>query len=85
MDWERLGIFFNAWASALDGKHAVYIEERRGEWFLYFSVARSKGLMLAEKSIQETVTATELCAYPDPREAARTLAAKMAAAFDAPR
>ena len=44
----------------MESTYGVYVEERRGEWYLYFSVSRSMGLMLADKSVQERMTGTEL-------------------------
>lgn len=84
MDWHRLGLFFSAWSSAIDGKHSLYIEERRGQWFLYFAVARSKGLMLAEAHAQECLTADDLAAFPNVEQSAQSLAQKMLAAFHEP-
>jgi hypothetical protein len=82
MDWQRLGEVFDAWALAIDGKHAVYVEERAGEWFIYFSVSRSKGLMLAQKAVQERLTGAELENGGDAKEFGRKLAEKMRTAFD---
>jgi hypothetical protein len=78
MDWRRLGDVFNAWAMAVAGKHSVYVEERKGEWFAYFAVSRSKGLMLAEISVQERVSGEELEGVADAGAFGRAMAARMA-------
>jgi hypothetical protein len=82
MDWERLGKIFTSWSMAVDGKHAVYVEDRRGEWYVYFSVSRSKGLMLANQTVQERLSGDDLTGSDDPAAIGARLAAKMAAAFE---
>jgi len=81
MDWNRLGQFYTAWSQAVDGKHSLYIRERSGDWLFDFAVSRSKGLMLAEQSAQESVSSEELAGFRDVAESARRLAAKMESAF----
>lgn len=81
MDWNRLSQFYTAWSLAVEGKHSLYIRERRSDWLLYFGVSRSKGLMLAEQSAQECITSEDLAAFTDVTQSARALAAKMEAAF----
>lgn len=81
MNWERLGTFYEAWAGAVEGVRSVFVQERRGEWFIYFRVSRSKGLMLADKTVQECVSGEQLNESTDVAEFGRRVGAKMAGAF----